>query len=287
MTHPVVTSSSHPRGNRKGGPVVAVAVAVVVLGLGAWWLSSSRTVKKPVSASAGGLSATTAKETSQAAPQAEKTQASKQSDRKRPAATKDAGTKGRLPSEKQQTTASSGKVSQSETTVAAGVPAPQPERKPSGLHHPTEQLLAMAISAQEGGGPVPPLPIAAGQDLDKELLVALTNDIVVYDDDDEKTVALKEQIAAAKFQLKEIMDEGGTVTEALLELQSYANENAKLRSETLAQYRKLLRENPDDPTAAEEYLKVVNEELVAAGYEPVTVPTNSPARNRRRRAKKQ
>ena len=139
----------------------------------------------------------------------------------------------------------------------------------------TEQLLSMILSCGDTMAP-PPLPIVDDGRLERHLKIALTNDIVIYETDDEKTVALKENIAEAKLQLKEIVENGGTVAAALREYLSFIGENHRLREEVVSEYSRLVREASREE--ADEYLKVANEELEAEGIPPVTVP-----RKRRRR----
>ena len=140
----------------------------------------------------------------------------------------------------------------------------------------TEQLLSMILSCGDTMAP-PPLPIVDDGRLERHLKIALTNDIVIYETDDEKTVALKENIAEAKLQLKEIVENGGTVAAALQEYLAFIGENHRLREEVVAEYSRLVREASQEE--ADQYLEVANEELVAEGITPVTVQ-----RKKRRRS---
>ena len=132
----------------------------------------------------------------------------------------------------------------------------------------TEQLLTMILSCGDTMAP-PPLPITDDGTLERHLAMSLTNAIVIYDTDDERTVALKENVAQAKLQLKEVMDSGGSVAEALREYLAYVGENHQLRERVVAEYSRLKREV--SPEAAEEYLAAANAELEAEGITPVTV----------------
>ncbi len=131
-----------------------------------------------------------------------------------------------------------------------------------------EQILAILASATDSAGS-PPLPYMGNIDLNKSLLVAITNDIIVYDTDDEQTVAAKERIADMKNQLKEVVDAGGSVEEAIREYHDWINENNRIRAEVIAEYRRLVREA--SPEEANAYIVEANKELEAEGIETVNM----------------
>ena len=131
-----------------------------------------------------------------------------------------------------------------------------------------EQILAMLARATDSAGS-PPLPYMGTMDLNKSLLVAITNDIVIYDTDDERTVAAKERIADMKNQLKEVVDAGGSVEEAIREYHDWINENRRIRAEVISEYRRLVREA--SPEEANAYIVEANKELEAEGIETVNM----------------
>ncbi len=129
-----------------------------------------------------------------------------------------------------------------------------------------EQILGMLASATDASGS-PPLPKMDGIDLKKSLLIAITNDIVIYEDDDPKTVAQKERVADMKNQLMEIVKNGGNVEEAIREYQGWVNENNQIRREVIVEYRRLQREASQEEANA--YLLAANKELEAEGIETI------------------
>lgn len=131
-----------------------------------------------------------------------------------------------------------------------------------------EQILAMLASASDSAGG-PPLPDMGGIDLNRSLLIAITNDIVVYEDDDPETVAMKERIADMKNQLKEVVDAGGSVEAAILEYHDWVNENQRIRAGVISEYRRLVREASREE--ADAYIVEANKELEAEGIETVNM----------------
>ena len=142
-------------------------------------------------------------------------------------------------------------------------PAPPQPKHFNGV---AEQLIALAMSADEEHG-MPPLPIPPEKQVSVSFLIAITNDIVIYEDDPPKLVELKERVADAKNQIKTILDNGGTVTDALKEYQNYVNEGNKIRNEVMAEYQRLRSEASEKE--AEEYLAMANKELEAEGIKRI------------------
>lgn len=162
------------------------------------------------------------------------------------------------------------------STNAAGevaVPAPtnSPGRPPKRFGKPkgaprvnmVEQVLYMALSDDDTGGGMPPLPIDDNASLTNAFLASLTNSIVIYDTDDERTVALKERVADVKNQLRQIYEQGGSIYDALMEYQNYVNEGAKIRREVILNYRRLQSEA--SPEEAEAYRVEANKALEKEG----------------------
>jgi hypothetical protein len=136
------------------------------------------------------------------------------------------------------------------------------------LQHGTERLLAMVISSSETG--VPPLPISEGDEesLRRDLLAAITNNIVIFEDENGTTQEIKETVAAAKAQLAEILKSGGNVVEAIKEYEAHVNEGAKLRAEVLEKIRPQVDAIEDDAKALE-YVESVNEALKKEDIPPI------------------
>lgn len=133
-------------------------------------------------------------------------------------------------------------------------------RKEGRLKHRTEQLLGMIISGGETG--VPPLPISEDDEeiLRADLLNAITNDIVIFDAEDHVTQEVKEKVAKAKLQLKEILEGGGSVVAAIKEFEAFVNEGARLRDEVIEQISPEVDAIADDAEAIK-YVETVNEAL--------------------------
>lgn len=126
-----------------------------------------------------------------------------------------------------------------------------------------EQVLYMALSDDDTGGGMPPLPIDDNASLTNAFLASLTNSIVIYDTDDERTVALKERVADVKNQLRQIYEQGGSIYDALMEYQNYVNEGARIRRDVIRNYRRLQAEA--SPEEAETYRVEANKALEKEG----------------------
>ena len=136
------------------------------------------------------------------------------------------------------------------------------------LRHGSEQLLAMIISTDETG--VPPLPLSPEDEesLRRDLLAAITNDIVIFDDEDMRTQEVKERVADAKRQLADILKAGGSVVEAIREYEAHVNEGARLRAEVLAKVAPEVDAITNDAEAVE-YVESVNEALKKEDIPPI------------------
>lgn len=147
-------------------------------------------------------------------------------------------------------------------------PAPEPvPQNPSQFKTSTEQLLGLAMSIPPGN-PIPPLPIVQG--LDKDFVNSLTNEIVIFSDDDERTANVKENVAVAKNQMLELVKEGRSVAEVLKEYENTVNERAAARSEAQAELSNLYRSGRTQE--AKEYMEKVNKAFTEMGIDPVSLP---------------
>ncbi len=153
---------------------------------------------------------------------------------------------------------------------------PRKTQRPTGFSGgPAEQLVAMMADASDRSG-MPPMPVQSEEAVLRDLMVALTNDIVVYEDDTPETVAFKERVADFKNQLAKIVQDGGSITNAMKEYENWVNENKALRDAVIREYRRLMKEASQEE--ADAYLAEANKELEAEGIETV-----NPGKERRRR----
>ena len=153
-------------------------------------------------------------------------------------------------------------------------------RKPTGFNGgAVEQILGMMVSAGSMNG-MPPIPMGSEEAMLKDFMVAVTNDIIIFEDDDEYTVKFKEQVADFKNQLIGIVEQGGSITNALKEYERWINESQTIRREVTAEYKRLKVEASQEE--ADAYLAVANKELEAEGIPTVNLGKER-KRNRARR----
>lgn len=131
-----------------------------------------------------------------------------------------------------------------------------------------EQFLAFVIGANEEVESPPP-PAMDESQLRHDLMIALTNDIVIFDDESPENQKLKENVAEAKQQLKKIMDEGGSLEQAIAEYRNWKREIVRMRSEVRGEYARLRTEGLAEEAAA--YLEEANKALEAEGIEPIVL----------------
>lgn len=132
-----------------------------------------------------------------------------------------------------------------------------------------DQIIVFAMQGADYLGGMPPLPVMNFPDGGNQaFLDSLTNEIVILGSDTPEVREQKELIIDCRKQIKAIIDNGGTFMDAIKEYQNRINENANLRLAAIRRYQQLKAE---DPEAAEEYRKVVNEELEREGITPISV----------------
>jgi hypothetical protein len=142
-------------------------------------------------------------------------------------------------------------------------------QKPTGFNGgAVEQIACMMLSVSDEVG-MPPTPLASEEKLRENFFRAITNNIVVYEDDDERVVALKENVADMKNQLADILEANGSLTASLKEYERWVNENKEIRDGVLLHYHKLLTETSAEE--AQSYLDAANAELKAEGITPITL----------------
>jgi len=115
---------------------------------------------------------------------------------------------------------------------------------------------------------VPPLPIS--KDLDMDFVNSLSNEIVIYDDDDDRTANIKENVAVTKNQLLELVKQGRSVSEVLKEYEKQTNERAAIRSEAQVELSNLIKNGSTKEAKA--YLENINKAFGDLGIEPITLP---------------
>lgn len=143
--------------------------------------------------------------------------------------------------------------------------ASKEEKPPKHFPRPTEELLAMMLSSP-ADSEMPPLPMLSPDDtrLNADAILALTNDLVIYETDDERLVALKEAVAELKRQLAEAVKNGGNVADVLNEFRNWRNDGVKVRNDTI----KAINEIADDAEAAKA-LEDANKTLEEDGVVPI------------------
>lgn len=166
------------------------------------------------------------------------------------------------------------------TNKATNVVNIKPPPRPTGLNGgPVEQILGMMISASSASG-MPPIPMGSEESMLRDFIMAVTNDIVIFDDDDEWTVKFKEQVADFKNELIDVVEQGGSITNALKLYENWINENQHIRRKVTDEYKRLKIEASEEEANA--YLAEANRELEAAGIPTVNLGMER-KRNRARR----
>lgn len=156
-----------------------------------------------------------------------------------------------------------------EPTNAVRVLPERKVQKPSGFNGgAAEQYIGMLMSRSDSVDG-PPMPEVSEKKMLTEFMIAITNDIIIYDDDDEKTVEFKEKVADVKNQLAQIVADGGSITNALKEYENWIAENKQIRDSVIKEYKRLKAEVSQE--AADEYIVEANKELEAEGIETVNL----------------
>lgn len=130
----------------------------------------------------------------------------------------------------------------------------------------TDQVLAMAVSA---GDHVPPLP-GLEEDMERDMLKALEKPIVINDDDDEKTRAMKELVMATREEVQARLKKGESMRSILEAHRDMVNENTEIRADIEKVARELLESG--DEEGMNLYLEKANKLLNEMGARPVDRP---------------
>ena len=130
----------------------------------------------------------------------------------------------------------------------------------------TERLISWMANTRLGD-PVPPLPmLPIGEDIEK----ILDTDIAVYDDDDEKTVQAKVNVAKMKQSMKAFIKEGGDPQDFLTFYREELDMVHKERVEEQKELMRLYREGGGEQARA--FADTRNKELGARGIRPLALP---------------
>ncbi len=130
----------------------------------------------------------------------------------------------------------------------------------------SDQFLAFALQGNDLVG-MPPMPGITDPDGgNAAFLASLTNKIVILPDDPPELKQRKEAMLDLRRQMKEAIDNGSTVAEALAEYRNWVEENSKIRLEVVLRYQEL---KETDPEAALEYVNAANEVLIEKGITPI------------------
>jgi hypothetical protein len=145
---------------------------------------------------------------------------------------------------------------------------------PDGLTSGTERVLNTMFTARLGGPPPPLLYFPPHEATN--LVAVLSRDIGVFDDDDEETVARKENLAIVKQKLKEFLGEGGKPEDFMVFYRDILKEAYEERTEMQQAYNAL--KAAGDETAAAAYFEEANKALLEKGSMPLMAPPRRPRR---------
>ena len=258
---PIVTTSSHKRPKRT--PALPIVIAVIAIVAAILFL---RVVRRPVAPSVPGPEAPVPSVTTKNAPQ-------NHEEPKREDPLPQTTSITEEPSPPQQIAISANPViEESEVTppVTNHVLNYQDHPATQYIKGAADQVIAFAMQAADFTGGMPPLPVMHYPDGGNAMFLAsLTNEIVILETDSDKVREQKEFMRSCRAQIKDIIDKGGTFEQAIREYQDRVNENAKIRLSAIRKYQELMAQDPD---AAEDYRKVVNEELEKEGITPLPEP---------------
>jgi hypothetical protein len=137
---------------------------------------------------------------------------------------------------------------------------------PTGFSSPTEALINMIVNTPLGSPP-PSLPrVPPREDFAK----IFETDILVYDEDDEQTVAAKINVAKAKEYLKEYLEQGGTPDGFL----TYYHDELRAAHQEwmLARKQALDLIKAGDAEGALLYVQEQNRAFAERGIKPIVIP---------------
>ena len=135
------------------------------------------------------------------------------------------------------------------------------------FRRPTDQIIAMAVSAEPGTA-VPPLPI--GPDAERGFLDSLSEPIPNLDSDTPKMRRLKARVREARAQIAEAMRGGSSFREAM---EAHVRESARM-ADARAEAARMAQEvrNEGGEAEARAFAERANAMLEADGVPPIPVP---------------
>ena len=132
----------------------------------------------------------------------------------------------------------------------------------------TERIISGFANTKRGFPPPPLLNIPFGENLNE----ILNSDIVIYEDDDERTVAIKENCAQLKEEMKQYIADGGTPENFLAWYHNELSKDYNSWKDSQQYIVQLMKEGMIQE--AEEYMEKANAELTKSGIRNVTIPDN-------------
>lgn len=150
--------------------------------------------------------------------------------------------------------------------------------KPPLFDNPSDQVIAMAISAKPGDS-MPPLPDLTG--IDQDFANSLLSPIVINDDDSDEERHIKEMVIEVRKTLAEEIKNGGTVMDALMAHQAEMNRIYENRLEAILLMQKICAE--EGLNAAQEFADAVNDAFEQDGIP--AIPVIGRGRNQHRTSK--
>ena len=131
--------------------------------------------------------------------------------------------------------------------------------------HNSDTYIAMLISPRPGET-LPPMP-APGPAMEEEFLASLKEPIETSPDDSPEDRATKLAVAAAREEIKRLLDTGAKFADIVSEHEQLLKDNNEAREKALAEYREILKSG--DEKGAEKYFTMVNIALQQMGAAPM------------------
>ena len=146
------------------------------------------------------------------------------------------------------------------------------------FEHGTDQLIAMATSAPEGGL-IPPLPAIGAAETD-EFIASLSKPIVIDDDDTDAVKDVKRRVQAVRADIAKALAEnpGKEISDILNEHREIFNDNSKIRAGIMVELERILNEE-GDVAGAKKYRDTMNYALQQMGIKEIDMPVTEEERN--------
>lgn len=141
-------------------------------------------------------------------------------------------------------------------------------RPPPAFTMAIESLMHAANTTRPGMPPIPLPPIT--RSIDESFIKSLTNNIVIYDEDSEKTATYKEETAYVKLEMAKYVAEGYSAKQVLEAIQEERKEQHKLKKELYKGMMELYKAERTEEAKA--YLSEANVILKERGILPLNLP---------------